>query len=250
MKQRLLLASLFGCLLGGEASAGWYHVETYAGAIGAFPVHLSVQNYDSFGSGITVEGSYFYDSKLSPIPLYGIRADGKLRLCEISGKEQFKKLLVEGSKLPVKTDDCAFALDIGDGVLRGQWKSAAKTYDVTLKRVGMLDNTGDDGKIEGAVEIPFWGQTAKHAFIGTYGKIDSMICLTRVAVVDKKTRGEAGALKLDNDDCTAGLLMTPIYENIEDGRKPDTITVEYARGRTGDSVDYRLDPKTGAYLAK
>lgn len=250
MKMCLLLASLFVCLLGGEAFAGWYHVETYIGTIGAFPIHLSVQYNDSFGSGITVKGSYFYDSRMIPIPLYGIRAAGKLQLCEISGKEQFWKVMVVGSKMPVKTDDCPFTLDISDGALNGQWKSAAKTYDVKLNRVGMLDDTGDDGKIEGAVEIPFWGQTAEHAFVGTYGKVGSMICLIRVAVVDKKTRSEASTLKLDNDDCTAGLMMTPIYMNIEDGSEPDTIMVNYRRGRVGDSKDYKLDPKTGAYVAK
>jgi hypothetical protein len=250
MKKCLLLASLFSCLLCSEAFAGWYRVETYTGAIGAAPVHLSVQYYDSFGSGISVEGSYFFDSKVIPIPLYGVRVAGQLRLCEISGKEQFQKVLVVGSKTPVETGECPFALEVGDGTLRGQRRSAGKTDDVILQRVGMLDDTGRDGKIKGTIEIPFWGQTPEHAFIGTYGEIDSRICLIRVAVVDKKTRREASTLKLDDDDCAAGLLATPIYGNIADGSGPDTITVDYQRGRTGESRDYKLDPKTGVYRAQ
>ncbi|TPN60374.1 hypothetical protein FJ981_02250 [Mesorhizobium sp. B1-1-4] len=58
-------------LLSQKAVAGWYHVENYEGSIGPDPVHLSLQTYDSFGSGITVEGSYFYDAGQSPIALYG-----------------------------------------------------------------------------------------------------------------------------------------------------------------------------------
>ncbi|WP_206534608.1 hypothetical protein, partial [Mesorhizobium sp. M7D.F.Ca.US.004.03.1.1] len=69
---KLFISTLFCVLLlTGEAFAGWYQVENYEGSIGAKPVHLSLQRYDSFGSGITVEGNYFYDAKQIPIAVYG-----------------------------------------------------------------------------------------------------------------------------------------------------------------------------------
>ena len=57
---RGFIAAVF-CLLmqSGNAVAGWYQVENYEGSVGPNPVHLSLQRYASFGSGITVEGSYF-----------------------------------------------------------------------------------------------------------------------------------------------------------------------------------------------
>lgn len=74
-----------GCLLllSQKAFAGWYQVENYEGSIGPNPIHLSLQRYDGFGSGITVNGSYFYDARQIPIAIYG-KADGtKLTLARL-----------------------------------------------------------------------------------------------------------------------------------------------------------------------
>ena len=73
-----LAVTLCLLVLSGKAFAGWYQVKNYEGSIGPNPVHLSLQRYDGFGSGITVEGSYFYDAKQSPIALYG-KAEGTRR---------------------------------------------------------------------------------------------------------------------------------------------------------------------------
>jgi hypothetical protein len=79
-------------LLSGKAAAGWYHVENYEGSIGSRPVHISLQTYDGFGSGITVEGSYFYDAKQSPMAVFGKLNGTRLALCEISNDKEFAVL--------------------------------------------------------------------------------------------------------------------------------------------------------------
>ncbi|MGX7872355.1 hypothetical protein ACVDG5_005365 [Mesorhizobium sp. ORM6] len=140
-------------LMSGKAAAGWYHVENYEGTIGSQSVHVSLQTYDSFGSGITVEGSYFYDAKQSPIAVYGKLNGTKLALCEISGKKEFERILVMGSKTPVDTAGCQFSLDIAESGATGTWSKGADTYPVTLRKVASLDDTGDT-KIDGPVEIP------------------------------------------------------------------------------------------------
>jgi hypothetical protein len=100
MSRGFMAAVFYLLLLSEKAVAGWYQVENYEGPIGANPVHVSLQRYASFGSGITVEGSYFYDAKQSPIAIYG-KADGsKLALCEIADDKEFQRVLIMGSKTP------------------------------------------------------------------------------------------------------------------------------------------------------
>src|SRR5690606_23743830 len=110
LMRKNLMVPIVLMLLSGQAAAGWYHVENYQGLLGPHPIHLSLQTYSQFGSGITVEGSYFYDAKQSPITLYGKMNGTKLELCEISDKATFDRIIVMGSKTPVDTAGCSFSL--------------------------------------------------------------------------------------------------------------------------------------------
>src|SRR5689334_2587011 len=97
-----VIAVVFGLLLfSGKAVAGWYQVDNYEGSIGPNSVHLSLQRYAHFGSGITVKGSYFYDAKQSPIAIYGTADGSTVTLCEIADDKEFQRVLVMGSKTPV-----------------------------------------------------------------------------------------------------------------------------------------------------
>ena len=239
-----------GCLLllSQKAFAGWYQVENYEGSIGSNPVHLSLQRYDSFGSGITVEGSYFYDAKQSPIAIYG-KADGsKLALCEIADDKEFQRVMVMGSKTPVDTTGCPFSLDVTDKGATGTWSK--DKLAVMLKKVASLDDTGE-GKIDGTVEIPFWAQTATDRFAGVYAKTDAGICMTKMQVI-KKRRGKVAQEIMFGDDCTAGTLMTPIYMNVEKWVEAgkDVISVHFNSGGAGSEVDYVLNRTTGKYRKK
>jgi hypothetical protein len=234
----------------GPAMAGWYHVENFSGTLGAMPVHLSLQDYASFGSGITAEGSYFYDSQLSSIALYGRRDGAKIALCEISGAKQFDQVIVQGSKTPVSTAGCPFSLTEAGAALSGSWSKDGKTYPVTLARVGQFDDTGTEGKLDGNGEIPFWGQTASHAFLGDYVLADSKLCLGSIKVMDKKAKTLVQTMSFDKEDCTAGLVMTPVYMNVQEQTEKgaETVTINFADGRMGSTEDYRFNAKQGRYV--
>jgi hypothetical protein len=243
------IAALFCLLLLSEkAVAGWYQVESYEGSIGPNPVHLSLQRYAGFGSGITVEGSYFYDAKQSPIAIYGKTDGSKLTLCEIADEKEFERVLVTGSKTPVDTTGCPFSLEVAENAATGSWSKGADEYPVALKKVASLDDTGDL-KIVGPVEIPFWAETSTDRFAGVYAKADAGICMTKLQVIDKKIRKIVQEIAFDDQDCNAGMLMTPIYMNVEkwvEGGK-DVISVNFRGSGAGYAEEYVFSPATKKY---
>ncbi|TPI68513.1 hypothetical protein FJ420_18265 [Mesorhizobium sp. B3-1-3] len=249
---RGFIATVF-CLLmlSGKAFAGWYQVENYEGSIGPNPVHFSVQRYASFGSGITVEGSYFYDARQSPVAIYG-KADGqRLTLCEIADDKEFERVLVMGSKTPVDTTGCPFSLEISDSGVAGSWSKGVDKFPVTLRKVASLDNTGDL-KIDGIVEIPFWAETTRDRFAGIYTKSDAGICMTKMLVIDKKKRKAVQEIGFDDEDCNAGMSTTPIYMNVQkwvEGGKV-VISVDFGGGKFASANDYVLNLKTRKYHRK
>lgn len=239
-------------LLSGNAMAGWYHVENYEGSIGPNPVHLSLQTY-TFGSGLTVQGSYFDDAKQSPIALYGKVNGTSIALCEIADDKDFQRVIVMGSKTPFDTSGCPFALERGDGVLTGSWSKGADKVPVNLKQVAGFDDTGE-GVVDGNVEIPFWAQTATDRFAGVYTKTDDQICMKTMLVINKKRKKVAQTIKFVSEDdyCNAGMLMTPIYWNVQkrtEGGK-DIISVSFRDGRAGYEEDYEFDRKAKKYRLK
>lgn len=236
-------------LLSGKAVAGWYHVENYEGSIGTKPVHFSLQRYDSFGSGITVEGSYFHDAGQSPIAIYG-KADGaRITLCEIADNKELERVLVIGSKTPVDTTGCPFSLDIGVDGATGSWSKGADTLPIQLKKVAAFDDTGEV-KIDGAIEIPFWAQTARERFAGVYANTSAGFCMTKMYVIKKRNGKVVQEIAFKDDDaCSAGMLMTSIYRNVEkwvEGGK-DVISVNFSGGGAGHTEDYVFSPKAKKY---
>ncbi|MGX5843798.1 hypothetical protein ACWGTI_24055 [Mesorhizobium sp. ArgA1] len=238
-------------LLSGKAWAGWYHVENYVGSIGPDPVHLSLQTY-TFGSGLTVQGSLFYDAKQSPIALYGKANGASISLCEIADDKDFQRVIVMGSKTPFDVTGCPFALELGDGVLTGSWNKGADTYPVALKRVANLDDIGE-GKIDGVVEIPFWAQTARDRFAGVYTNTSAGLCMAKVQVIKKRSGKVVQEIAFKDDDaCSAGMLMTSIYRNVEkwvEGGK-NVISVNFRGGGAGTTIDYVFNSKAKKYLKK
>ncbi|RWM26410.1 hypothetical protein [Mesorhizobium sp.] len=247
------LIGAVGCLLllSQKAFAGWYQVENYEGSIGPNPVHLSLQRYASFGSGITVEGSYFYDAKQSPIAIYG-KADGpELTLCEIADDKEFQRIVVMGSKTPVDTTGCPLFLDLSESGATGTWSKGADKFPVTLKKVASLDDTGE-GRIAGTVEIPFWAETATDRFAGIYATSDAGICMTKLQIINKKKKKVVQEIGFDDEDCNAGMSTTPIYMNVEkwvQGGK-DIISVNFGGGKFAGADDYVFNPKTKKYHLK
>jgi hypothetical protein len=239
-------------LLSGKAIAGWYHVENYEGTIGPNPVHLSLQTY-TFGSGLTVQGSLFYDAKQSPIALYGKANGAGITLCEIADDKDFQRVIVMGSKTPFDVSGCPFSLVLGDGVLTGSWNKGADKFPINLKKVAGFDDTGE-GVVDGNVEIPFWAQTATDRFAGVYTKTDDQICMKTMLVINKKRKKVVQTIKFVNDDdyCNGGMLMTSIYWNVQKRteRGKDIISVSFRDGRAGYEEDYVFDRKTRKYRLK
>ncbi|QPC93653.1 hypothetical protein [Mesorhizobium sp. INR15] len=248
MKMRFVSVAVCSLLFSGKAFAGWYHVENYEGFLGPNPIHFSIQTYDGFGSGITVEGSYFQDAKQTPITIYGRVSDGKLGLCEISDDKEFYRILTMGSKTPVDTSGCPFSLEMNETGATGTWSKGTEKYPVTLKKVASLDDTHDQ-KIDGSVDIPFWAQTATERFSGTYTSTGAGICMEKMQVIHKRSGRVAQEIRFKDEDCNAGMLMTPIYENVQKftEKSSDTISVNFRDGRAGYSMDYVFNKKTKKY---
>lgn len=251
MRTRFVLALICLLLPIQKAAAGWYHVENYEGFLGPFAIHLSLQTYDNFGSGITVEGSYFYDGKQSPIALYGKASGSRLALCEIPDNNEFNRIIIVGTKTPIGITGCSFSIDLNESGATGTWSQHAIKYPVTLKKVASLDDTGG-GKIDGAVAIPFWAQTATNMFSGIYTSTGSGICMEKMQIINKGSKKVDQEIDFDKNDCNAGMLMTPIYLNVQKFSKKgsDVISVNFRNGGAGYATDYIFDSKTKTFRQK
>lgn len=233
-------------LLTPSAFGGWYQVENYVGHIGSYPVHVSIQEYD-FGSGLTVEGSYYYDKHMTAIPIYG-KYDKKLKsisLCEIHNDMDFQNIIVRGSETGFETANCPFQLIQTKDSMTGKWVSNGLDYDVLLQRVGSLSNT-ESGVIMGDVEIPFWGQTKNYMFVGIYESTGKGISINKVRVINKLTKQVVQEFDPQKHDCSFGFFMTPIYMNIENAMA-DEIMLNCYGPRSGTLAYYGLDKKNGQF---
>ncbi|RWF46538.1 MAG: hypothetical protein EOS46_17090 [Mesorhizobium sp.] len=249
MGRRFISTVVCLLLLNAKAVAGWYHVENYEGFLGSSPIHFSIQTYDSLGSAPRVDGSYFYDAKQIPIALYGIVSGTRFVLCEISDDKELYRIMVQGPRPPVDTTRCPFSLDLNEGVATGSWSKGTDRYPVTLKKIASLDDTGE-GKIDGTVEIPFWAQTATDRFSGVYTNTSAGLCMEKMLVIKKSSRKVVQEIAFADDDaCSAGMLMTTIYMNVEKWveRGKDIISVNFRGGGAGTAVDYVFNSRTRKY---
>ncbi|MER9874166.1 hypothetical protein [Mesorhizobium sp. M0195] len=180
--------------------------------------------------------------------MYGKINGTSVSLCEIADDKEFDRVLVMGSKTPVDTTGCPFSFDIDESGATGAWSKGADNHPVTLKKVASLDDTGD-GKIDGTVEIPFWAQTATDRFARIYAKTDAGICMEKLLVISKRSKKVVQEIAFDDEDCDAGMLMTPIYMNVQKQTEKtvEIISVNFRGGGAGCSMDYAFSPKTKKY---
>ncbi|AJX13230.1 hypothetical protein [Burkholderia ubonensis] len=250
MKEQKKCAALLAAVLSWSLSAhaGWYVVDNYQGHIGPYAVHLSLQQRDGFGSGLNLLGSYYFDSRHAPIPLYGKRVGAILELCEVHNPSEYDKYLIQGSKHGFDTSHCPFKLISGDRALRGTWQDGGRRYDVSMTSTASLDDTTSPGSAEGEVDIPFWGQTETHAFVGVYQGTAEGLAIRRINVIDKKTGKVDQVVDPQLHGCQFGFFMTPIYMNLESAKSPYEVQLNcYSNGRFDVTVGYRFDKASHRY---
>ncbi|TPK07558.1 hypothetical protein FJ872_23935 [Mesorhizobium sp. B2-5-9] len=133
--------------------------------------------------------------------------------------------------------------------MTGSWSRGTDRYPVTLKKIASLDDTGE-AKIDGTVEISFWAQTATDRFSGIYTNTSAGLCMKKMRVIKKSSRKVVQEITFADDDaCSAGMLMTTIYMNVEKWveRGKDVISVNFRGGGAGTAVDYVFNSRTRKY---
>ena len=188
-----------------------YVVNNYEGYIGKYPVHLSLQYYD-FGKNVNVEGNYYYDNHRTSIPLYGVNESNLIVLCEAVSNESFDKYIIQGEKFEIAK--CPFKLTRNSVGFSGEWSNARSTLKVDLRETSRLS----DGVLKGEakeLDIPFWGQTKQHAFIGVYIEGEEGIVINKVNVIDKVSGKLIQVINPQLNGCEFGSYMTSIFQNLE-----------------------------------
>lgn len=237
--RQVALVSIFLCGTAG-ANQSWYQVENYAGTLGELPVHLSVQQYD-FSKNSNIRGVYYYDKYRSPIALYGIKTDSSISLCEAHSKVEQESYNENSDRIDFTR--CPFQLTEDNGTLKGAWKNERRQYPVMLRRIATMSPTS----VQGTLDIPFLGQTEKHAFLGRYEAADNNITIDKVQVVDKASGKTVQIIDPTLYGCDFGFYMTTIYRGIEDEDDKSQVWFNcYSTG--GDkSVLYRFDRQSKRY---
>ncbi|MDF7680541.1 hypothetical protein PT300_08030 [Enterobacteriaceae bacterium ESL0689] len=218
-----------------------YVVSNYKGHIEKYPVHMSLQYYD-FGKYINVEGSYYYDNHRSPIALYGINESNSIILCEAVNDENVYKYMLRGEEYDISK--CPFRLTRNTSGLSGEWRNERSVLQVNLKEMVRLSDDVVTGASE-ELDIPFWGQTKRHSFIGIYEMGIKGIVINKVNVVDKKNGEIIQVINPQLNNCNFGFYMTTIFQNIEkDGSQ---ISLNCYSIRPEVSVNYRFNKKNSRY---
>lgn len=225
------------------AGDSWYVVNNYTGTVGKYPVHVSLQTY-TFGPHTHVEGSYYYDKYRAPIVLYGRETEKGLMLCETTGKDDFDKYLLVGEDYDL--DTCPFRLTYNDEGLTGIWQNDKNRLTVSLSGTDVMDENqivvGDAN-----MEIPFWGQTADHSFIGVYENSNNSLVINRIKVLDKKRGTVIQTINPQTENCEFGFYMTAIYQNIETVNDSTVSFHCYSRKMEDISEDYAFNKQQGRY---
>lgn len=242
IKMMAVVAVLLKCSLSFAGDSG-YVVTNYAGTVGKYPVHVSLQTY-TFGAHVSIKGSYYYDKFRAPIALYGRETAEGIRLCEVTRKTDFEKYLSIGEAFSL--DTCPFNLVTRELGLTGIWRNEKSRLDVRLTRTASLDKTHITAS-EQSIEIPFWGQTPTHSFIGLYENSANTVSANQIKVLDKKTGQVTQVINPQTENCDFGFYMTAIYENI-DAVNDSTVSFNCYSTRGDISHEYTFNKKEGKFI--
>ena len=232
-----LLFTLLSCCL--QVKASRFEVDNYEGKIGAFPVHVSVQNFSYIRKEKLIDGVYYYDTYRAPIPLHGTFQGEEIILCELRENDYKEPIKIKN------IDDCEFRLKYYKDKLIGRWKSKTASYPVELARTNSFyDNYIEKGKIE----IPFWGQTREHNFLGVYETDKEEIVINKINVVSKKSGKVIQEINPQLYGCDFGFYISHIYLHVV-AENDSTIELNCDGAEyVGNTRFYQYNGKKGKYV--
>ncbi|TPN60373.1 hypothetical protein FJ981_02245 [Mesorhizobium sp. B1-1-4] len=76
--------------------------------------------------------------------------------------------------------------------------------------------------------------------------------MTKMQVIEKTSGKVVQQIPFDDDGCDAGMLMTPIYMNVQKWveRRKDIISVNFRGGGNGHTMDYIFNRSARKYQQK
>ncbi|WP_155510367.1 hypothetical protein [Pseudomonas fluorescens] len=248
-KRKVVLAAVTLLSIPINARADWYIIDNYKGKIGSNNVHVSLQRYEHFGSGKNINGSYYYDSRSAPIPLYGRHESSTIELCETHNERDYEINFNSGNENGVKMHFCPFKLTESEDGLRGVWKSKEKIYKALLKHNNSLNSETKQITRQEKIEIPYWGQTPTHSFIGIYQKNENGIYIDKINTINKATGEIEQTINPQSQACQFGFYMTSIYQNIENKKEASQVRFNCYSTKVDIIEDYKFDAESRKYLS-
>ena len=248
--KKYLFFCFFLCTCTQTKAGGWkggvsFDVKNYEGKIGDSSVHISLQEKTKKDGSALIKGSYYYNRYRSPILLNGEYREEEIVLCEVENREKYLKLLSEGKDRNFK--NCEFRLKVDEEDLTGQWKSGNTTYPIALTQTNYLDSGGAYVE-KGEIEIPFWGQTREHFFIGIYKSDGKEVDINKIKVMSKKSGEVIQVIDPQLYDCGFGFYMTYIYDHVTT-ENDTTIELQCYRSEyVGNTRFYQYNRKQGKYV--
>ena len=117
-----------------------------------------------------------------------------------------------------------------------------------LNNTASLTNNNLSNTSTNSIEIPFWGQTNLHSFIGVYENSGNGLAIHKVNVLNKKTGKIDQVITPQLYNCDFGFYMTAVYQHIEtDGESPKIRLNCYSTG-CGIKIGYHFDKKINSYI--
>nr|WED69286.1 hypothetical protein PJ912_04415 [Pectobacterium colocasium] len=178
----------------------------------------------------------------------GDSRERRLRSCEIHTPQDYDKYIVQGVKSDIDMAHCPFTLTETGEELRGEWSNGKARYDVSLRRVASFDDSVQPAKVEGQVDIPFWGKQRLTASLGCIKTAMREWSLRELKRLTRRNGNVDQLLEPDFQQCQFGFFMTPVYMNIENGGDNRSITLNcYSHGGGDILLEYRFDAATQRY---
>jgi len=220
-------------------------VRNFTGTIGDPGVQFSLQSYQEARRGPSqsneVVGSYYEDARRIPIRLSGVHmADGRITLCEQSPERKQGGAPGQGVARPAK---CPVTLSVMEHSATGEWRDKRAVRRITLKQVGQIERTEGGALLTGTIEIPMWYHTATHLYLGIYESTKGCpLAMRRLRLISIATGHAEAEVPLDEATCDAGMLMTMIYANVLESKRPHHVRVGFDGGHHGHEEDINVRP--------